>query len=205
MSEDRKMLEPMATVVSIALRVLLTLVTLGVVFRTVHGSGWGSNFVCMRDDSTFGSVDLDRFYPEKGVSVGAIPRYCAESPGTSLHLLNELSMLPSSLLLIGSLFLLHQLLKGAARDGIYTARTASRMRVLGWWLLAGSVVAELIESNAKAALLSDLTTTSTFSAGAWLGLWSAPYMAVLTGLGLLTFARITSAGAAMREDLEGVV
>ena len=204
MSEDQKMLEPMATVVSIALRVLLTLVTLGVVFKTVHG-GWGGGLVCMTDDSTSGSVGAGRFSPEKGVSVDAIPHYCADSPGTALHLLDEFSTLPSSLLLIGGLFLLHQLLKGAARDGIYTARTASRLRVLGWWLLAGSVVAELIESNLKAALLAELTTTSTFSAGAWLGMWSAPYMAVLTGLGLLTFARITSAGAAMREDLEGVV
>ncbi|MFC8344332.1 DUF2975 domain-containing protein [Streptomyces sp. NPDC057280] len=204
MSEDRKMLEPMATVVSIALRVLLALVTLGVVFRTVHG-GWGSGLVCMTDDSTSGSVGADRFSPERGVSVDAIPHYCADSPSTSLHLLDELSTLPSSLLLIGGLFLLHQLLKGAARDGIYTARTASRLRVLGWWLLAGSVVAELIESNLKAALLAELTTSSSFSAGAWLGMWSAPYMAVFTGLGLLTFARITSAGAAMREDLEGVV
>lgn len=44
-----------------------------------------------------------------------------------------------------------------------------------------------------------------FSAGTWLGMWTFPYLAVLTGLGLLTFARITSAGASMREDLEGVV
>lgn len=51
------------------------------------------------------------------------------------------------------------------------------------------------------------------SAGPWRGgapdrvlrAWSAPYLAILTGLGLLTFARITRAGASMREDLAGVV
>ncbi|AZP18208.1 hypothetical protein ACIGMX_23160 [Streptomyces aquilus] len=204
MSEDRKMLEPMATVVSIALRVLLALVTLGVVFRTVHG-GWGGGLVCMTDDSMSGSTGAERFFPEKGVSVDTIPHYCADSPSMSLHLMDEFSTLPSAVLLIGGLFLLHQLLKGAARDGIYTTRTASRMRVLGWWLLAGSVVAELIESNLKAAVLAELTTVETFSAASWLEMWSTPYLLILTGLGLLTFARITSAGAAMREDLEGVV
>ncbi|PWI18072.1 hypothetical protein DI272_30925 [Streptomyces sp. Act143] len=204
MSEDRKMLEPMATVVSLALRVLLALVTLGVVFRTVHG-GWGRNLVCMTDDSVTGSVDAGRFYPEKGVAVDAIPHYCADHPGASLHLLDEFSALPSALLLIGGLFLLHQLLKGAARDGIHTARTASRLRLLGRWVLLGSVVAELVESNLKAALLAKLADNHDFTATSWLGQWSTPYLLVLTGLGLLTFARITSAGAAMREDLEGVV
>lgn len=204
MSEDRKMLEPMATVVSIALRVLLTLVTLGVVFRTVHG-GWGSSSVCVTDDSTGGSAGANRFFPEQGVDVGTIPQYCASEPGTSLHLLDELSALPSALLLIGGLFLLHQLLKGAARDGVHTARTASRFRLLGWWLLLGSLLSELVESNLKAAVLAELTTNHELTAGSWLGLWSAPYLLVLTGLGLLTFARITRAGAAMREDLEGVV
>ncbi|MFF5491942.1 hypothetical protein [Streptomyces aquilus] len=204
MSEDRKMLEPMATVVSIALRVLLTLVTLGVVVRTVRG-GWGSSSVCITDDSTGGSLDADAFFPEKGALVDAIPRYCADTPGASLHLLDELSTLPSTLLLIGGLFLLHQLLQGAARNGIHTALTASRFRLLGWWLLAGSLVAHLIESNLRAALLAKLATNHDFTAVSWLELWSTPYLLVLTGLGLLTFARITSAGAAMREDLEGVV
>ncbi|NUS30599.1 MAG: hypothetical protein HOV92_41215, partial [Streptomyces sp.] len=167
MSEDRKMLEPMATVVSIALRVLLTLVTLGVVIRTVHG-GWGSGSVCITDDSTGGSVGAGRFFPEKGASVDAIPRYCADAPGTALHLLDELSTLPSTLLLIGGLFLLHQLLKGAARDGIYTTRTASRFRHLGWWLLLGSLVAQVIESNLKAAVLAQLATNHDFTASSWL-------------------------------------
>lgn len=204
MSEDRKMLEPMATVVSIALRVLLALVTLGVVFRTVHG-GWGDGGACITDDSTGVGIDGGYFFPEKGAQADAIPHYCAEAAGTSLQFLDQLTTLPSDLLLIGGLFLLHRLLQGAARDGVYTALTASRFRLLGWWLLAGSLVADLIESNAKAAVLAKLATNHDFTAASWLEMWSTPYLLILTGLGLLTFARITSAGAAMREDLEGVV
>ncbi|MFI7017487.1 hypothetical protein [Streptomyces sp. NPDC050164] len=204
MTEDRKMLEPMATVVSLALRTLLVFLTAGLVFSVIHGS-WADVDACIADESTTSSVTADAFIPENGMQVDSIPRYCAETPDALLRLLDELGELPSTLLLISGLFLLHRLLQGAARDGVYTVRTASRLRLLGWWLLVGSLVAEIIEANAKAALLAALTKTADFTAGTWLSMWTPPYLAVLTGLGLLTFARITRAGTSMREDLEGVV
>jgi hypothetical protein len=205
MPEDRKMLEPMATVVSIALRILLALAAAGLVFKVVYG-GWADTLACVTDDSSMSShTAAGTLAPEKGAQVDWIPRYCADAPDVHLRLLNELGELPSALLLIVGLFLLHQLLQRAARDGIHTARTASRLRLLGWWLLLGSLVAGIIEAVARTALLAELATSEDFTAGAWLNMWSPPYLAVLTGLGLLTFARIVRAGAAMREDLEGVV
>lgn len=204
MTEDRKMLEPMATVVSIALRTLLAFLTAGLVFSVIRGS-WADLNVCVADESTTSSATTNAFTPENGAQVDSIPRYCAEAPDAHLRFLNELGELPSALLLISSLFLLHRLLQGAARDGVYTVRTASRLRLLGWWLLAGSLVTEIIESNAEAALLAALAKSADFTAGTWLSMWTPPYLAVLTGLGLLTFARITRAGTSMREDLEGVV
>ncbi|MDH6221234.1 hypothetical protein [Streptomyces pseudovenezuelae] len=178
--------------------------TAGLISSVVHG-GWADVSVCVTDDSATSSAAPAGLLPEPGAQLGSVPRYCAENPGTTLRLLNQLGDLPSTLLLISGLFLLHRLLQGAARDGVYTAQTASRLRLLVWWLLLGSLVAEIIESNARAAVLADLARTADFTAGTWLGLWSPPWLAVLTGLGLLTFARITRAGAAMREDLEGVV
>ncbi|MFJ5308437.1 hypothetical protein [Streptomyces sp. NPDC088350] len=204
MSEDRKLLEPMATVVSIALRTLLALLTAGLVFSVIHGS-WGSVSACVTDDSASSSTAPSGFLPENGAQVGSVPRYCAENPDAHLRLLDELGTLPSTLLLISGLFLLHRLLQGAARDGVHTVRTASRFRRLGWWLLLGSLAVEIVEDNARAALLAELAKTADFTAVAWLDMWSTPYLAVLTGLGLLTFARITRAGASMREDLQGVV
>jgi hypothetical protein len=204
MTDDRKLLEPMATVVSIVLRTLLVLLTAGLVYSALHGS-WGDINVCVADESTTGSGTPGAFVPESGAQVDSIPRYCAENPDASLRLLNELGALPSTFLLISGLFLLHRLLRSAARDGVHTVRTASRLRLLGWWLLVGSLVVEITEANARAALLAELAESADFSAGTWLDMWTAPYLALLTGLGLLTFARITRAGASMREDLEGVV
>ncbi|WP_406126345.1 hypothetical protein OHQ89_31250 [Streptomyces canus] len=203
MSEDRKLLEPMATVVSVVLRALLALLTAGLVLRVVRGS-WGDAVVCVTDDSTTVSTTGPTL-AESGVRVDSVPRYCAESPDTYLSVLHQLGTLPTTLLLISGLFLLHRLLRDAARDGVHTERTASRLRLLGWWLLVGSVVAEVAETGARAALLAELSKATDFSAGTWLDLWTPPYLAVLTGLGLLTFARITRVGAALRIDLEGVV
>ncbi len=65
--------------------------------------------------------------------------------------------------------------------------------------------AEAIEASARAALLATLTDNVTFSAEAVLHTSAFPYLTVLTALGVLTFARITRVGVAMREDLEGTV
>ncbi len=190
--------------VSVTLRVLLALTTAGLLLRIVRG-GWTDTAVCATDDAATASTATAAFLPERGALVDAIPRYCAEAPDAYLRLLDELGDLPSTLLLLSSLFPLHRLLRDAAREGVHTARTASRLRMLGWWLLAGSLIAEFVEANTGAALLPELSAGTDFTAGSWLTAWSTPYLAVLTGLGPLTFARITRAGAVMREDLEGVV
>ncbi|MFJ2236700.1 hypothetical protein [Streptomyces sp. NPDC087859] len=203
-TDDRKMLEPMATVVSIALRLLVGLATAGLILSVVRGS-WGSGSVCITDESTISSVAPGSFAPEPGAQIASVPYYCADDPGTALRLLDELGTTASSLLLISSLFLLHRLLQGAGRDGVHTTLTASRLRLLGWWLLAGSLVVALVQANTQAAVLAELSKDADYSVGSWLQMWDFPYLAVLTGLGLLTFARITRAGTAMREDLEGVV
>ncbi|MDN3028667.1 DUF2975 domain-containing protein [Streptomyces sp. S.PB5] len=204
-TENRRMLEPMATIVSIVLRLLVALATVGLVLSVARGS-WGGGVVCIADDMSITGVDDNTFgSPASGATADAIPRYCAENADTAMRLLNQLGELPTTLLLISSLFLLHRLLTGAARDGIYTTQTASRLRVLGWWLLAGSLLVAIVETTARTVLLADLAERVEFTPDSWLDMWSFPYLAVLTALGLLTFARITKAGVAMREDLEGVV
>lgn len=202
--EDHKLLEPMATVVSVTLRILLGLLTLGAAISLVSGS-WGSGSVCVTDNSAWSSTTPDGFPAAAGATVGSVPQYCDEDPSVSIRLLDQLGDLPSMLLLISCLFLLHRLLKVAARDGVYNIHMASQLRLLGWWLLIGSLVAGIAEANAYAAVLAKLSQDAAFTAGAWLDFWTFPYVSLLTGLGLLTFARIMRAGTAMREDLEGVV
>ncbi|MFJ2609280.1 hypothetical protein ACIO13_30515 [Streptomyces sp. NPDC087425] len=204
MTEDRRLLEPMATVVSVALRTLLGLAATVLILNVARGT-WGGSVLCITDDSAVSSVAPGGFLPEHGAVAESVPRYCADHPGAFLRLLDGLGSVPSTLLLISGLFLLHRLLQGAAREGVHTELTASRFRLLGRWLLLGSLLCAFVEANAKAALIDGLSRSMDYSAAAWLGWWSTPYLAILTGLGLLTFARITRAGTSMREDLEGVV
>ena len=204
MTEDRKLLQPFSTVVSVALHLLIVALSVGVISKFISG-GWGAGDLCVVDASASSSSKPIGFAPEHGASVDSVPRYCVEDPSSYQRLLDQLDRLPFLLLLIVVLFLLNRLLQGAARDGIYTLQTASRLRLLGWLLLLGSLAAEVVQANAKAALIATLAESKDLSAGSWLGMWTPPYLALLTALGLLTFARITRAGTAMREDLQGVV
>ncbi|MFV5998610.1 DUF2975 domain-containing protein [Streptomyces sp. NPDC056231] len=206
MTEDSKLLEPLSTVVSFVLRLLIGILVLGFALSLFDSNmhvGYGNP--CVIADFASGSApDTDATFNAKaGAHVMSIPQYCASHPSTYQNVLATLGELPSFILLIGGLFVLNSLLRAAARDGVYTPQTASKLRLLGWWLLLGSLAAELIEATAKTALLATLTTE--FSAGVWLGMWATPYLAVLTALGLITFARIMRAGVTMREDLAGTV
>lgn len=203
MTEDRKLLQPFSTVVSAALHLLIVALSVGVISRFIRGSSAGD--LCVADTSASSSTKPTGFAPEQGASVDSVPRYCVDDPTSNQQLLDQLDRLPFLLLLIIILFLLNRLLQGAAQEGIYTLQTASRLRLLGWWLLLGSLAAEIVQANAKAALIATLAESKDFTAGSWLGMWTPPYLALLTALGLLTFARITRAGTAMREDLQGVV
>ncbi|MFF3993590.1 hypothetical protein ACFYX8_09795 [Streptomyces cyaneofuscatus] len=169
--------------------------------------GWGGSTGCVRATWLNGSsADTRALFPSRAdAQVRAVPEYCATDMDGYQRVLDILGELPWVLLLIGGLVLLNQLLKSAGRDGVYTLQTATRVSRLGWLLLAGSIIAEVVQANAKAALLGTLSTEAPYTVATWLNIWTPPYLAILTGLGLLTFSRIIRAGADMRDDLEGLI
>ncbi|MFF5004930.1 hypothetical protein ACFY3G_19140 [Streptomyces phaeochromogenes] len=208
MTENRKLLEPLLGVVSVALRVLVGLVVVGFVLSLfVDGIhfGWAGDHACVTADGMSGrsrGTDV-MFGAREGVNVTSIPKYCTSDASGSQRLLNALQNLPSFALTIGGLLLLNRLLRGAVRDGIYTLQAASRLRVLGWLLLIGSLLVEATQSMARTALLRTLVETDR----AWAvgNVWHIPFLPIFAALGLLAFARIVQAGVAMREDIEGTV
>ncbi|MFJ5019180.1 hypothetical protein [Streptomyces griseoluteus] len=200
---DQKLLEPVATVVSVALRLLIALIVAAFILSTVHG--WSGRSVCVTDWASDSSYAARDFLPEPGARVVSVPRYCADSATTPQKLLAVLGPLASLVLYAGSLLLLNSLLRGAARDGAHTLRTAGQLRLLGWWLLVGGVLAAVVAAVARTALLGALARSVDLTALSWLQAWNAPYLDMFVGFGLLTFSRITRTGARMREDLEGLV
>ncbi|HWN59753.1 MAG TPA: hypothetical protein VNO25_03705, partial [Streptosporangiaceae bacterium] len=108
------------------------------------------------------------------------------------------------LLRLGAFYLAMRLTRAAARDGVYTAQAARLVLILGWWLLAGGLVATVAEAFARVNLLAQLVTWPV-DWGQWPVAWSVSWPVVLIGLGLIIFARIMRISAGMRADLEGTV
>ncbi|MEV5402665.1 hypothetical protein AB0L20_08605 [Streptomyces albidoflavus] len=171
----------------------------------VDGVFWGRGDTCVTMDwSGTSGGDFHPYEPLPGAGVDYTPRLCAEEPTTWQRVLSVARTAPTTVLLVGGLYLLDRLLRLAVREGVHTRGAAARLRVLGWWLLLGSLVVETAASVAGGLLLGTLTDDEVADA-AWAQLWSAPYLAVLTGLGLLTFARIVGASALLRDELDAVV
>jgi hypothetical protein len=129
---------------------------------------------------------------------------CTSHPTAGQAVAFAVTLLPLGLLRLGALYLAMRLARTAARDGVYTARAARLVLIMGWWLLAGGLVATLTEAFARLNLLGQLVTWNV-DWGQWPVAWSVSWPVVFIGLGLITFARIMRISAGMRADLEGTV
>jgi hypothetical protein len=114
------------------------------------------------------------------------------------------TLLPAGLLRVGTLYLVMRLARAVARDGVYTAQAARLVLSLGWWLLAGGLVAGLAEGFARLNLLSLLVTWHVDWVH-WPASWGWSWPVEWFGLGLIIFARVMRVSAGMRADLEGTV
>ncbi|MFE4425095.1 DUF2975 domain-containing protein [Streptomyces sp. NPDC056817] len=211
MSKVRNPLEPISTAVVAVLTVVATLVVTGLALAlfadNVSVLGIGEKDICVTDTTTSIGVDeqpIPAFRPAPGArfTVEAHPEYCTEAPSAMQSLLNAATQLVPFIFIVGALLLALRLIRGAAGGGLYTTQTAERLRWLGWWLLAGSMLTGLATSMAEKALLASLTFDSDFGV---LSGDDVSFMPIFTGLGVLSFARIMRVGITMREDLDGTV
>ncbi|HTT50216.1 MAG TPA: hypothetical protein VMH35_02280 [Streptosporangiaceae bacterium] len=129
---------------------------------------------------------------------------CAAHPSFGQALASTIIALPIDLLRLGALYLAMRLARTAAADGVYTTTAARLVLILGWWLLAGGLVATAAQALARMNLLGQLVTWH-LDWGQWPAAWSVSWPVVWIGLGLIIFARIMRIGAGMRADLEGTV
>ncbi|WUH92866.1 DUF2975 domain-containing protein [Streptomyces sp. NBC_00433] len=212
----RSPLEPMAGAVR-AIVTLFAVLAVGAVLGSVlvHGAhprflGIGDSSFCVPDTSTtVGGNDPAlrelAHAPGAVVVADAHPSYCTDDPGTAQSLLHVAKQLPPFVFTVGALLLVFRLIRGAEGADLYTTRTAQRLRALGWWLLAGSVLSAIAVSVAGQALVDSLDRGGHAGIVGALMSWDVPFMAILTGLGVLSFARVMRVGVTMREDLDGTV
>ncbi|XVV04862.1 hypothetical protein ACQPW3_05490 [Actinosynnema sp. CA-248983] len=139
--------------------------------------------------------------------VGTYPtgtRVCLAEPTWWDQVLGFLEHAPSAFATAGSFLLLVLLLEHAARHGIHTGATADRVRRFGRYLLIALPATTLVEAVARIWLQRRTTVVPSYPLD-FLVEWDVPWWAVVTGLGMLSLARIVRTSAAMREELEGTV
>jgi hypothetical protein len=105
-----------------------------------------------------------------------------------------------------------RLVRHAAQHGPFTPRGAALMRQLGWVVIAGSIAAGALASLGAQLMTDMLVTRPPFDAGSvtFGVLVGAPARALvpvplLVGAALITFGRITSAGAVLDEEVRATV
>jgi hypothetical protein len=216
-TRNRKLTEPLETTAAVfgsLFAAVLILAAVATLVGTGTLGGLGHALVCATDPNVSGGSGASPFTSVYAARPGAALQppnaplsACAIHPGFGQHLLYSLMTIPQILLWSGILLLLWRLLVIARRGGPFTVRVAAAMRVLGWYIVAGSVLAAAIEQLATVLLLGSLVAPRPEGIGsvAVAALRALVPVPALAGAALLTFARILRLGAAMGDEIQGTV
>jgi Protein of unknown function (DUF2975) len=210
---DTKLTAPLGGAVKFILilaAVLLAIVLIFAVFGKIGLFGLGSGRACSgaRTDGiavTATAGPLAHLRP--GVtSGGGQVLLCTSHPTAGQRLLVSLTQVPEIALYLAVVLLLAQLLRGIRTAGPFAVTVARRLRFLGWFVLAGSLVVAVGESMAQSAFASTMVTGSVpavrnaVNAGI-----TVLFVPLLIACGLLMLARVIRVGARMSDDLAGTV
>jgi Protein of unknown function (DUF2975) len=218
MTRNQKLTEPLETTAAVfgsLFAAVLIVAAVATLVGTGSLGGLGHTQVCVTDPSiSGGNSDASPFTHVYAAKHGAQLQpptaplsVCATHPGLGLHLLYSLTVIPQTLLWGGILLLLWRLLVIARRSGPFTARVATAMQVLGWYIIAGAFLAAAIEQLATVLLFDALVAPAPEGIGEVVvaALRALVPVPALAGAALLTFARIVRLGAAMEDEIQGTV
>lgn len=164
---DRKLTQPLGRAVRFTLvlaAVLLGIVVIFAVFGTVSLFELGSGPACSAARANGIAVTATAgplAHLRTGVtSGGGQILLCVSHPTTGQRLLVSLTQVPAVALYLAVVLLLWQLLRVIRVAGPFAVTVARRLRFLGWFVLAGSVVVAASESVAQSAFVSTMVTGS---------------------------------------------
>jgi hypothetical protein len=210
---DRKLTQPLGGAVKFILVLaagLLAIVLIFAIFGQIELFGLGSGPACASARAngialTATAGPLAHLKPGVTSGGGQI-LLCANHPTTGQRLLVSLTQVPTIALFLAVVLLLAQLLRGIRTAGPFAVTVARRLRFLGWFVLAGSLIVAIGESVAQSAFVSTVVTGPVpavhNAVNAGIGVIFVP---LLIACGLLTLARVIRVGARMSDDLAGTV
>jgi hypothetical protein len=210
---DTKLIAPLGGAVKFLLILaagLLAIVLIFAVFGQIQLFGLGSGPACA-DARTYGIAVTAAAGPlahlRPGVtSGGGQVLLCASHPAAGQRLLVCLTQVPAVAFSLAVVLLLAQLLRVIRSGGPFAVTVARRLRFLGWFVLAGSLVVAVGESVAQSSFVSTVVTgpvpavRNAVDAGI-----AVLFVPLLIACGMLTLARVIRAGARMSDDLAGTV
>jgi hypothetical protein len=189
---------------------LLAIVLIFAVFGQIQLFGLGSGSACA--DARANGIALTAAagplaHLRAGVSSGGGQLLlCASHPTTGQRLLVSMTWIPTVAFFLAVVLLLARLLRIIRSAGPFAVIVARRLRFLGWFVLAGSLLVTAGQSVAQSAFVSTVVTGSVPAAhdavNAGIGVIFVP---LLIACGLLTLARVIRVGARMSDDLAGTV
>ncbi|MFL6059674.1 MAG: hypothetical protein ACJ72E_00480 [Marmoricola sp.] len=135
---------------------------------------------------------------------------CNEHPRTRDRITATLALMMPMIFLLGVLLLIYLLIRAAAAHGLFSHATAARTWALGWYLVAGSLVAELLRQAMIGATLSGVTQHAVGDVGrlTWhstLTRLDFPYAAVIAGVGLITLGRVFARAVVLQQHEDATI
>lgn len=135
---------------------------------------------------------------------------CNEHPRTRDRITATLALMLPMIFLFGVLLLIYLLIRAAAAHGLFSHATATRTWALGWYLVAGSLVAELLRQAMIGATLSGVTQRAVGDIGqlTWHSTFSQldfPYAAVIAGVGLITLGRVFARAVVLQQHEDATI
>jgi hypothetical protein len=124
-------------------------------------------------------------------------------PSTSQILLAAGTQVGPFLFLVGTLLLLRGLARSVTRGDPFGRANVRRLRAIGFLLVIGAPVVELVNWTLRIALTNSLPQDAVGDLG-FTG-FRLPFAALLAGVGAFILAGVFAHGAELREDVEATV
>jgi hypothetical protein len=156
--------------------------------RDVAGQEGASFIPGLRPDARFSVHELE---------------VCDEHPSLPVKMLSIAGSAAPLLLLIGFLALSRRLIRHARRSGMFTTSVAARTQALGWFLLLGSLVVEVVRATANGVVASNAVRGLGWGTG--FRHFDIPVVLVVVGLGIITVARVLLRAVVLQDDHDATI
>jgi hypothetical protein len=193
------------------LRVVLLLLLLATV-STVFGSGSvltiGDDPICTTVTAGHEVVLTDPPATGLGLAARVSPvqntlQLCQDRPSGGAQVLSFLTAAPELVLLLGFLAGVFLLARRARTAGLFSRPVARVVHGLGWYVLAGALLAATVQALAQSALVGLMVHGH--SALDFASYWHVSIATLLAGAGILTIARMLWLSVAMQDDLDATI